>query len=262
MDFGLVGIDCATEDSSMGLAIGRSIAGRAHVDEVLCPGDRPAVAILADWLRAMKRPTLVAMDAPLGWPSRMSSSLVVHRAGQVIDVPPNDFFRRTTDRFIRRHLGKTPLDVGADRIARTAHAALTLLAALRTALDAPIPLAWSADTVSGHAAIEVYPAATLIAHSLPCTGYKKPDQQESRRSLLRCLGAAITLPADVAVCDGSADAVDAIVCVLAAADFANGRVMPPEDPELAEQEGWIWVAPRRGPTVSSESQPLPGSHST
>lgn len=241
MDFGLIGIDCATEDAAIGVAMGRSTAGRAQVDEVLCPGERPAVAIVADWLRQMKGPTLIAMDAPLGWPSSMGPSLTKHRAGQVIDVPPNDLFRRTTDKFIQRTLGKTPLDVGADRIARTAHAALRVLGELREALDAPIPLAWSADAVSGAAAIEVYPAATLIAHSLSCTGYKKADQVESRRNLVRCLREVMTLPADLVLCDGSADALDAIVCVLAATDFANNRAMPPKSRDLAEREGWIWV---------------------
>ena len=103
-------------------------------------------------------------------------------------------------------------------------------------------MAWSAEGISGPAATSVYPAATLIAHSLACTGYKKADQVESRRKLVGCLREVISLPADLAVCDGSADALDPIVCVLAAADFAHGRAMPPEDRQLAEREGWIWVA--------------------
>jgi hypothetical protein len=40
----------------------------------------------------------------------------------------------------------------------------------------------------------------------------------------------------------SADAIDALVCVLAAADFMRGRASPPEDRERARQEGWIWTA--------------------
>jgi hypothetical protein len=230
---------------AVGVALGRSIPGGVQVDEVRCPGERTAVEIVTEWLREVKGPSLIAMDAPLGWPSTMGPCLTSHRAGRAIDVPPNALFRRETDRFVCRELGKMPLDVGADRIARTAHAALRVLENLRKSLDAPIPLAWSGDAMSGPAAIEVYPAATLIAHSLSCTGYKKAKEVEARRSLVACLRNVMALPTNLAVCDDSADALDAIVCILAAADFVNGRAMPPEDRQLAEREGWIWVASKK-----------------
>ena len=40
----------------------------------------------------------------------------------------------------------------------------------------------------------------------------------------------------------SADAIDALVCVLAAADFIRGKAQPPVDLETTRQEGWIWTA--------------------
>jgi hypothetical protein len=63
---------------------------------------------------------LDAIDAPLGWPKPLAETLIDHRAGMPIETPANAMFRRTTDLFIQRKLKKTPLDVGADRIARTA----------------------------------------------------------------------------------------------------------------------------------------------
>ena len=42
----------------------------------------------------------------------------------------------------------------------------------------------------------------------------------------------------------SKDVVDAAVCVLAAADFIRGNVVPPLDQETALIEGWIWAPPR------------------
>jgi hypothetical protein len=63
---------------------------------------------------------LDAIDAPLGWPKPLAETLIDHRAGLPIETPANAMFRRTTDLFIQRKLKKTPLDVGADRIARTA----------------------------------------------------------------------------------------------------------------------------------------------
>ena len=64
-----------------------------------------------------------------------------------IETPANAMFRRITDVFIQTRLGKRPLDVGADRIARTAYAALAILAILRVELGIPIPLAWTPGLV-------------------------------------------------------------------------------------------------------------------
>jgi hypothetical protein len=77
---------------------------------------------------------------------------------------PNELFRRATDDDIKLRLGKRPLDVGADRIARTAAAALKLLDRLRRETGRPIPLAWTPDEDPTWRAIEVYPVATRIAH--------------------------------------------------------------------------------------------------
>jgi len=49
----------------------------------------------------------------------------------LIETPSNAMFRRTTDLFIQTTLKKTPLDVGADRIARTAYATVAVLGNLR-----------------------------------------------------------------------------------------------------------------------------------
>ena len=40
----------------------------------------------------------------------------------------------------------------------------------------------------------------------------------------------------------SADALDAVVCVLAGRDFLEGFEVPPDAPDLARREGWIWTA--------------------
>jgi hypothetical protein len=42
-------------------------------------------------------------------------------------------------------------------------------------------------------------------------------------------------------------AFDAVLCCVAAADYARGHVIPPDDDPLARQEGWIWVRPLPGP---------------
>jgi predicted RNase H-like nuclease len=132
--------------------------------------------------------------------------------------------------------------VGADRIARTAYAALAILATLCVELGIPIPLAWTPADVANIAAIEVYPAATLVAHRIRSIGYKKPAQTEERREIVAALRTKLTIGESVPDLATSADLVDAAVCVLAGADFLSGRAMNPEDRTLAEREGWIWTA--------------------
>ena len=182
------------------------------------------------------------MDAPLGWPTLLSRSLVKHRAGEKIATAPNDMFRRETDRFIKEKLGKTPLDVGADRIARTAHAALRLLGDLRGHLRTPIPLAWAPAPIFGVTAIEVYPAATLRAHDLKSNGYKAAAQIAQRQELFRQLRLRLNFATKTSILECDANALDAVVCLLAAKDFLEGRTMPPSNPRLAKREGWIWAS--------------------
>jgi predicted RNase H-like nuclease len=117
---------------------------------------------IARWLPTDGR-ALLALDAPLGWPASLGKALADHQAGGPLPDPANTLFRRETDRFIWQQTGKLPLDVGADRIARTAHAALALLQELRHLTGLSIPLAWEPDFAADMAAIEVYPAGTLRA---------------------------------------------------------------------------------------------------
>ena len=184
------------------------------------------------WRAAQGHKTLIAVDAPLGWPTAMGAFLSRHSAGQCLDADPNMMFRRMTDIRVRMATGKTPLDVGADRIARTAHSALRLLQLIRERTGLEIPLAWTPD-FGGCAAIEVYPAATLKVHGLRCQGYKTPGDAEARREMLAGLGPLMALPDDLRPSLERADALDACVCMLAAADFLTGSAMPPPEAGLA-----------------------------
>ena len=85
--------------------------------------------------------------------------------------------------------------------------------------------------VNPMAAIEVYPAATRLAHRSPGKG----GSIEGLEPLLDLSALGGVLPA-------SADAIDAVVCVLAAEDFLRGQASAPLDLETARQEGWIWTA--------------------
>jgi hypothetical protein len=160
-------------------------------------------------------------------------------------------FRRRTDKVVVEKVKKRSLDVGADRIARTAYAALKLLGMLRLETNQDIPLAWKLPLDSRTYAIEVYPAATLRAHGLPDKGYKgmKDEHLAERKSIMRKMEeAGIVLPHSqrqrqlLGDCD---HALDATLCVLAGVDFLQEAAICPEDVgvplSLAQKEGWIWV---------------------
>lgn len=238
----ILGIDCSTNDKNVAVAAGSLDKGTLAVEEpVICggPAGRAADVILKR-LRPGE-PTLLAMDAPLGWPSSLGPALSDHRAGLTIPIQANELFRRTTDRMVKEVIDQQPLDVGADRIARTAHWALMLLGELRSVTGQAIPLAWKPTDVTGIAAIEVYPAATLKVRGISSVGYKKKEQEAARRNIIAPLGRFICLPLDLARLVECGDAIDAVVCVLAGADFLQACCVEPTDVRIAQREGWIWV---------------------
>lgn len=241
----LIGIDCSAVEANIGLALATYQSGTVTLKEAeLCNPHRPAAGTVAKWLRDANGAALLAIDAPLGWPEPLARTLAGHRAGEMLNTPANEMFRRATDSFVKEKLGKNPLDVGADRIARTAHAALRLLGDIRNQFGVPIPLAWK-PVLSGIAAIEVYPAATLVAHAYRSIGYKKPSQIAERREVVASVSTAIEIGDHRAWLEESADVLDAAVCVLGAKDFLDERAWPPTDFALAKQEGWIWFARRQ-----------------
>jgi len=135
-----------------------------------------------------------------------------------------------TDVAIKQRLRKQPLEVGANLVARTAVAALTMLDQIRRSSERPIPLAWAPKEPERWRVIEVYPAATRVGHGAPDVG----GSLEGLDELLDC---SVVLPALMQ----SEDGVDATVCTLAAADFLFGRAIPPLDNNTASVEGWIWA---------------------
>lgn len=243
----IIGIDCATQPDKVGLALGQLTAAGVRLSSAAVAGDEKNLyATLQTWLTDNRRPSLLALDAPLGWPAAMGSALAHHRAGSPLDGNADDLFRRETDRFVQQTLGLRPMDVGADRIARTARAALEMLQRLRHDSGLAIPLAWNLP-LRETAAIEVYPAGTLAALGLPSRGYKGADPA-ARRRLLDRLSDRVEPGESRPALLASDHVFDAMLCVLAGADFLLGACRIPGDPELARREGWIWIrnsAPNR-----------------
>ena len=229
----LIGIDCATQPNKVGLALAQWDGAVARIQECRTgsAADPPA-AIVSRWLQHTDT-ALLALDAPLGWPLALAQTLTGHQAGAGMGTSAHALFRRRTDDAIHQRFRKRPLEVGANFISRTAVVALDLLEELRVEHGHPIPLAWNPAELERVSAIEVYPAATRLAHG-----------SEGRGGSLEGLEQALDLTALGGHLPASADAVDALVCVIAAADFLRGRAPGPEDLATAKQEGWIWTAER------------------
>jgi predicted RNase H-like nuclease len=237
----IIGLDCATDSRRIGLAIGFFGGHRTRLKGLaLGERDRPAAETIANWISGQAK-TIIAVDAPLGWPCAMGEVLSRHHAGQAIDVKPNTLFRRETDCFIKERIGKLPLDVGADRIARTAHAALNILSDIARIKGKEIPLAWGRESGASIAVIEVYPAGTLASYGLPSSGYKRKEQTKRRLRIIRWLESVVDFECGVDIMQENADVLDAVLCVLAAQDFLKGEAMKPPHPQVATKEGWIWV---------------------
>jgi hypothetical protein len=240
----IIGVDCATQAKKVGLAraIRHGDVFRV-VEATACRGLQTPLEILESWMDGNQR-ALIALDAPLGWPSALSRALSSHSAGKAIRVPPNVLFRRVTDRLVAERTGKTPLDVGADRIARTAHSALLFLDELRRGTGESIPLAWERISPNRVTAIEVYPAATLLMHGLSWRGYKARGGTKERKAIIEVVGRCLDCTPLLEMEAIGVDAFDAVVCVLAGADFLEGNAEGPDDVDVAKREGWIWVRSR------------------
>ena len=238
----IIGVDCATDPKRTGLARGRFLpSGSIVLDAVGLASAAPsAEAQVLEWLDGAAS-ALMAMDAPLGWPSSLGDVLAAHRAGGAITVPPDRMFRRHTDEVVRQITGRYPLEVGADRIARTAHAALRLLQAVREGSGREIRLPVQSGHTAGWSVIEVYPAGTLRMLGLPASAYKRPADRAIRAEILDGVADLMTLQDLREPMLDNADVLDAGLCVLAGADFLAGRCQAPRDVELAEREGWVWT---------------------
>ncbi len=236
----ILGIDAAVDPVNTGLAIARQSHGTWRIDSLETGQKKSGIAHQAAILLDPSQPILLAIDAPLGWPTEFATNLSVHRAGESLKNEPQLLFARETDRIVYQHTGLTPLSVSADRIARTAVAALAVVDALRNALGQPLPLLFDPTDCQGGGLIEVYPAATLKQRGLPSRGYKKPEARASRNDIVDSIGQELELNGHEAACLDSDHCLDAVLCVLTAMDFLEGTCLSPPTPERAAREGWIW----------------------
>ena len=245
----VIGIDCAVSDKNIGLAKGKVTTAdqtdnqaqtfEVEVTDAVRGGEEPVLDTLIRWISDDEE-VILCLDAPLGWPKAMGEELIRHRAGDVIKTTMNDLFTRHTDNFLREKIGKRPMEVGANLIARTAHAALKLLEQLREVTGEEIPLAWNPKLRKRIEAIEVYPAGTLVARNWKAGGYKKKANVGFRTALLDQIAREMNISLIRSIATDSHHVIDAVLCTLTGLDFLNNRCYEPDKPDLERKEGWIW----------------------
>ena len=238
----LVGIDCAVASKNTGLCRAIYSDSRVHVLEGVSGAEACPAEIASAWI-GESQTLILGLDAPLGWPVALGDSLRFHKAAGPLAPDANSLFRRCTDDFTTRVIGKRPMDVGADRIARTAKAALDLLGEIRRILNRPILPGWMPGNVQDDAVLETYPAAFLKAHGLPFQAYKKSSQRPVREEILAGLKGHMVLECSEEPFLDDADILDALLCTLVSAAYLSGKVHkpPPEKEEIISREGWIWL---------------------
>jgi predicted nuclease with RNAse H fold len=226
----VVGVDCATKPSKVGMALG-SFDGQhlTLVDAKVGSSSVKPVDVVATWIKG-KAQSLICLDAPLGWPVRLREALHDHQAGATLNHSANDLFQRLTDKEICERLKKRPLEVGADRIARTSKSALDFLGELSISVGRSIELAWDQNPWQGVRAIEVYPAATRLSWGLKHASSDVLAQH-------CCFGGI-----DVNLLNNG-HINDAVVCAIAGKEFLLHEAVRPseEQKEIAMREGWIWA---------------------
>ena len=241
----IVGVDCATINQKTGLAFASISGGVVTIEECLVAKPKVRVSDQIQDRLSNRLSALIALDAPLGWPAALGTHLSEHLAGKAISLDSDALFRRTTDLVIRERLGKAPLEVAANFIARTAVSALKLLAELFELNRTVIPLAWEPAKLTTVCAIEVYPAGTLRAYQR--MGFVKASgtAAQSKRALLRRLeqDGRLRLKSRLTQVVKNEHALDSVICCVAALDFLEGRTIGPTARDLnkATKEGWIWV---------------------
>lgn len=237
----ILGIDYSTDTKKCGLSVGEYLNNECKLVYTGLYDFNIITEIFYS-----KEKILISIDSPLGWPQNLGLELIKHTAGSKLEVESNFLFRRFTDIEVKRITGKQSLDVGADKIARTAYGAVNLLEKLRKTFGIELSLAWNYEIELNNpnpAVIEVYPAVTLKQNNTIFDKYKGKDNVKNRREILKFLNMKIQMNSnqmDQMLNDDNI--LDSVVCVLSGIDFIEGRCVEPDEKILDQikKEGWIW----------------------
>ncbi len=166
-----------------------------------------------DILNLAANASVVAIDAPFGWPRAWAASVGRHKPGRpfTAEGTPASITRRATDTWVAENVGIYPLSVAANLIGATAIRSARLIHRLGLPID-------TGKFVVPPVVTEVYPAAALRRWRLSHNLYKGRQLSAARTLLIDALIAA-GLPVRMAgdhraAVQSSDDALDALLCAL------------------------------------------------
>ncbi|WP_046226982.1 DUF429 domain-containing protein [Paenibacillus dauci] len=245
----IIGIDCATEHKNTGICVYDYNNKKFIAYKAASTTMDTINSILKDH---SKENFLLCWDTPLGWPIDFSSSLVNHLAGQYLRSAPLNFFNRSTDLFCHSLLGKKPLEITTNRIARTTHKTLGIINELQMKYP-KMKLLWDPKEEFEIGYIEVYPVTWLLSESIvpnktkQYDSYKGTEQKNQRRRLdiikeLRKRGMKFNGMYKRMIKEEHF--FDACLCCLGGKDFLDDRTIRPiNNISSIQKEGWIWIKP-------------------
>ena len=287
--FRIVGIDCAADPGNIAVASATPAGAQLTVDDLLFGEKGKASSrtkrldrLATDIAKQISTevPTLLALDAPLGWPVAMRRALAEGVAGSATGFPADamDMFRRRTDHFVIRKTRKIPQSVGASLVASLTHTALRLIDMIEEKCKkhnislASAPMARHDAFRRDVHLIEVYPALAgprfLGSPSQRFESWSevgdhlKKFREDGWSTIAKRLRERMQIE-----CAGLPDGVendlrrlrdhglDAILCAWTAWCFLQGEcVSPPtEEMEHLAPEGWIWFD-RRTPALLGKAR--------
>jgi hypothetical protein len=234
----IIGIDSAVQDKNIGMVLCEYVNRQIHIKDKWDKSNTFEYQI-EKWID--KNKTILAFDSPLGWPKAFSEQLNNHHAGMTLGNDDKLFFKRQTDIDIALRFGKIPLEVSADRIARTAFHTLRRLGNLKTINSRKIEIIWNTTDYFDIGYIEVYPASTLLANKLSIRGYKQSEEQ--RKRIFEDLAKQYTIiNEEVTSLFSIEHDFDAFICCLAGVDFLENRCKRYKElNDVIRKEGWIWT---------------------
>ena len=230
-----LGVDLATVDKKTALcALEWPSDGPARIVH------RQLGASNKDIVARARSASVIAIDAPFGWPRPWAKAVAAHRPGLAFHAEGASavLTSRGTDRWVERETRARPLAVGANLIGATAIRCARLVHEMGLPIDVGAPL-------EPPYVCEVYPAAALSGWSVPYRVYKGAKGLEARALLVRALvtaGLPVELnPADRMWIEASDDGLDAMIASLVARAVLKGLTddVPADLSQEAAAEGWI-----------------------
>jgi predicted RNase H-like nuclease len=265
----IIGFDCAAQMDKVGITYSEFTANKWKIEKILPKANYDKFLKKIEYFKEREEEVLLCFDTPLGYPQKMVAYLNKLTAGKAdlgnefnYDDHSREYFRRRTDILVKNELGITPLEIGADKLARSTLRTFEIINRINKILNGELSLAWDNKNLSQYSMIEVYPKATLVGlkkfagYQFPVGRKKKPKQKnymsfkkdiDAKKKVLKIILKECTNPEDIDIPEKIKPkfehGFDSLICAFTGKKFIDGKLNSPSDFGLDNdmKEGWIWT---------------------